>query len=436
MVVVTSVKKARRAAALRVVAPDPPLRLPRRRAGAAAPAVDRPDFLRLAARDGLLVGPVCRVRRGRPRLPGRPAAVALAARAARRRSTCGPRARASRLSPSAAAACAGCRCAPASSSSGASSTAPAGAGATPTPSPRPPTAGPCASPPPTSATASARLADAAARHPRARRGPLRPHARRACARAARSCSWAPGIGITPLRALLEELDQAPGDVTVVHRVRSRSRPVLADEIARARRGQGRPLPRSSRARACRTATAGCPPRRRHLGDAEALLELVPDVADHDVYVCGATAWMDAARPRRRRRRAGRPSTSSASPTDPDSRRLDEDPHATHHHSGCSSTITGARPALQLPHVDLDAGGGTDSRSAPAQATRLAARPTEHLVRLDGSSNGSGRAAAARPATPASVGSGTSSGSRLDGREDLRRRRGHRPAGDRSRSRSP
>ena len=40
-----------------------------------------------------------------------------------------------------------------------------------------------------------------------------------------------GIGITPMRALLEELDQAPGDVTVVHRVRSRHDAVLADELA-------------------------------------------------------------------------------------------------------------------------------------------------------------------------------------------------------------
>ena len=41
MVVVTSVRAARQPAALRVVAPAAPLRLPRRRAGAAAPAVDR-----------------------------------------------------------------------------------------------------------------------------------------------------------------------------------------------------------------------------------------------------------------------------------------------------------------------------------------------------------------------------------------------------------
>ena len=50
------------------------------------------DFLASTDRDRLLVEPVRRVRRRRARLPGRAAAVALAARAAARRSTCGPRA--------------------------------------------------------------------------------------------------------------------------------------------------------------------------------------------------------------------------------------------------------------------------------------------------------------------------------------------------------
>ncbi len=32
-----------------------------------------------------------------------------------------------------------------------------------------------------------------------------------------------------------------------------------------------------------------------LDDVTALRQLVPDVADHDVYLCGAEAWMAAAR---------------------------------------------------------------------------------------------------------------------------------------------
>ena len=60
-------------AALRVLAPDPPLRLPRRRAGAAAPAVDRAGVPHLAGRHRLLVGPVRRRAGQRPGLAGRPA---------------------------------------------------------------------------------------------------------------------------------------------------------------------------------------------------------------------------------------------------------------------------------------------------------------------------------------------------------------------------
>ena len=70
------------AAALRVLAPHPPLRLPRRRPGPAAPAVDRHRLPVVHDGHGLLVDPVRRVRRCGAGLPGRAAAVALAALAA------------------------------------------------------------------------------------------------------------------------------------------------------------------------------------------------------------------------------------------------------------------------------------------------------------------------------------------------------------------
>ncbi|PKW25823.1 ferredoxin reductase family protein [Phycicoccus duodecadis] len=101
-----------------------------------------------------------------------------------------------------------------------------------------------------------------------------------------------GIGITPLRALLEELPQRPGDVTVVHRVRSQAEAVLADELqalatargARYVQVEGRRIPGRA---------SWLPRQAAHLSDAQALREIVPDVAEHDVYVCGNDAWMDA-----------------------------------------------------------------------------------------------------------------------------------------------
>jgi len=38
-----------------------------------------------------------------------------------------------------------------------------------------------------------------------------------------------------------------------------------------------------------------PAQARHLTDVQALREVVPDVADHDVYLCGSDGWMSAAR---------------------------------------------------------------------------------------------------------------------------------------------
>jgi ferredoxin-NADP reductase len=37
-----------------------------------------------------------------------------------------------------------------------------------------------------------------------------------------------------------------------------------------------------------------PEHAAHLGDVQALCQLVPDVATHDVFICGGPGWMDAA----------------------------------------------------------------------------------------------------------------------------------------------
>jgi predicted ferric reductase len=103
-----------------------------------------------------------------------------------------------------------------------------------------------------------------------------------------------GIGVTPLRALLEELPQGPGDVTLVYRASSVEELVFRDELdaLAARRGA-----RVFYAIGPRVAgrSSWLPAQAAHLSDAEALRQLLPDVPDHDVYICGADAWMEAAR---------------------------------------------------------------------------------------------------------------------------------------------
>jgi len=103
-----------------------------------------------------------------------------------------------------------------------------------------------------------------------------------------------GIGITPMRALLESLAQEPGDVTLVHRAGSADELHLRAELTElaAERGahyvtvEGHRVPGRD---------SWLPASAAHLSDADALRHLVPDVAERDVYLCGAPAWMEAAR---------------------------------------------------------------------------------------------------------------------------------------------
>lgn len=87
-----------------------------------------------------------------------------------------------------------------------------------------------------------------------------------------------GIGITPIRALLEELQ---GDVLVLYRVVSEDDVIFGAELER----------------------LGVPVRLvvgdhatdegQHLLSPEHLQELVPDIAERDVYVCGPPAMAEA-----------------------------------------------------------------------------------------------------------------------------------------------
>jgi predicted ferric reductase len=90
-----------------------------------------------------------------------------------------------------------------------------------------------------------------------------------------------GVGITPIRALLEDM---PGDVTVVYRALRPEDQVLRaelDELARRRGAELHYVVGDDRA--------------GELLSPAHLLRLVPDIAARDVYVCGAPAMTDATR---------------------------------------------------------------------------------------------------------------------------------------------
>jgi ferredoxin-NADP reductase len=93
-----------------------------------------------------------------------------------------------------------------------------------------------------------------------------------------------GIGITPMRALLEALPARPGDLTLLYRVRHEHDVVFREELealARIRGAEIRYLPGH------RQPAAGT---LDPLGPS-GLRALVPDVSDRDVFVCGPVAMM-------------------------------------------------------------------------------------------------------------------------------------------------
>nr|WP_284291606.1 ferric reductase-like transmembrane domain-containing protein [Angustibacter aerolatus] len=102
-----------------------------------------------------------------------------------------------------------------------------------------------------------------------------------------------GVGVTPLRALLEDLDQGPGDVTLVYRSRGPQDVLFRDELDRLQQTHGARVVHVHGPRVT-ARSSWMPQQAAHLTDAEGLLQIVPDVAEHDVYVCGGPEWAEAA----------------------------------------------------------------------------------------------------------------------------------------------
>jgi predicted ferric reductase len=100
-----------------------------------------------------------------------------------------------------------------------------------------------------------------------------------------------GIGITPLRALLASMPAAPGDITLLYRVATAEDVIFRDEIAdiAARRHVVLHALIGSEIGDDQTDQLGIP----------AILALVPDVRDRDVFVCGPPGLVDTVRRRLR-----------------------------------------------------------------------------------------------------------------------------------------
>jgi predicted ferric reductase len=98
-----------------------------------------------------------------------------------------------------------------------------------------------------------------------------------------------GVGITPLRALVEGLDYAPGEAIILQRYTAE--PLFSRELDVLAAQKGLqvvhlPGPRRSATSVLGPATHGMP-------ELTALRRWIPDIADRDVFLCGPSAWTDA-----------------------------------------------------------------------------------------------------------------------------------------------
>jgi ferredoxin-NADP reductase len=106
---------------------------------------------------------------------------------------------------------------------------------------------------------------------------------------------ASGIGITPMRALLEELDYRPGEATLIYRARDGRELAFRAELDDLARRRGARVFYAVGPRLVGRQQTWLPQSADQFTERAALLQLVPDVAEHDVYICGSAGWMDAAR---------------------------------------------------------------------------------------------------------------------------------------------
>jgi predicted ferric reductase len=103
---------------------------------------------------------------------------------------------------------------------------------------------------------------------------------------------AAGVGVTPMRALLEDSQYEPGEAALIYRFTAPEQGLFADELddIAARRGVDLHYLVGPR-----RADDSWLPTGYHGGDVDALTELVPDIANREVYVCGPPPWVSSLR---------------------------------------------------------------------------------------------------------------------------------------------
>jgi predicted ferric reductase len=104
---------------------------------------------------------------------------------------------------------------------------------------------------------------------------------------------AAGVGITPMRAILEDSVYRPGEATLVYRYTTEEHAIFRDELIELSQRRGLELFLLPGRR--RADDSWLPAGVNDVDDAEHLRRAVPDIAERDIFICGPAAWIASVR---------------------------------------------------------------------------------------------------------------------------------------------
>jgi len=103
---------------------------------------------------------------------------------------------------------------------------------------------------------------------------------------------AAGVGVTPMRALLEDSDYEPGETALIYRFTAQEHALFTDELDDIAARKGVDL---HYLEGPRRVDDSWLPGGYDGNDVDVLKELVPDIADREIYVCGPPLWVSSLR---------------------------------------------------------------------------------------------------------------------------------------------